>query len=96
MIRAEEHDREEEANEKMIPIYPIVNAQHSIYMDDPAFRESIESGVLYSSTILSRSGNVIGGKAALILDFACTINEFYIYNRQTLTIISKATRYTVW
>lgn len=32
MIRAEEQDREEKSNEKMNPIYPIVNAQHSIYM----------------------------------------------------------------
>lgn len=78
MIRAEEQDREEKSNEKMNPIYPIVNAQHSIYMDGPAFRESVESGVLYSSTILSGGGNVIGRKAVLILNFACTINESYI------------------
>ncbi len=77
MIRAGEPDREEEANEKMSTVYPLVNALHSIYMDDPAFAESVESGVLYS-TILPGSGNVIGGKAVLIRNFARTINEAYI------------------
>jgi imidazolonepropionase-like amidohydrolase len=61
MIRAGEPDREEEANEQMNTIYPLVNALHSIYMDDPAFGESVESGVLYS-TILPGSGNVMGGR----------------------------------
>ena len=32
-----EPDREEEANERFNPIYPLVNALHSIYMDDPSF-----------------------------------------------------------
>lgn len=77
MIRAGEPDREEEANEQMNTIYPLVNALHSIYMDDPAFVESVESGVLYS-TILPGSGNVIGGKAVLIRNFARDINEAYV------------------
>jgi imidazolonepropionase-like amidohydrolase len=77
MIRAGEPDREEEANEQMNTVYPLVNALHSIYMDDPAFGESVESGVLYS-TILPGSGNVIGGKAVLIRNFARDINEAYI------------------
>jgi imidazolonepropionase-like amidohydrolase len=46
-------------------------------MDDPAFGESVESGVLYS-TILPGSGNVIGGKAVLIRNYARDINEAYI------------------
>lgn len=65
MIRAGEPDREEEANEQMNTVYPLVNALHSIYMDDAAFEESVGSGVLYS-TILPGSGNVIGRKAVLI------------------------------
>jgi imidazolonepropionase-like amidohydrolase len=77
MIRAGEPDREEEANEQMNTIYPLVNALHSIYMDDPAFGESVESGVLYS-TILPGSGNVIGGKAVLIRNFARDVNEAYV------------------
>src|SRR5215218_5614293 len=77
MIRAGEPDREEEANEQMNTVYPLVNALHSIYMDDPAFGESVESGVLYS-TVLPGSGNVIGGKAVLIRNFARDINKAYI------------------
>lgn len=61
----------------MNTIYPLVNALHSIYMDDPAFGESVESGMLYS-TILPGSGNVIGGKAVLIRNFARDINEAYV------------------
>ncbi len=40
MIRSGEQDKEEEANERMNSVYPLVNALHSIYMDDPAFNES--------------------------------------------------------
>ena len=47
MARAGEPSQEEESNEQMSSIYPLANALHSIYMDDPSFRESVESGVLY-------------------------------------------------
>lgn len=48
MVRAGEPDREEEeANEHMSTVYPLVNALHSIYMDDLAFGESVESCVLF-------------------------------------------------
>jgi hypothetical protein len=49
----------------MSSVYPLVNALHSIYMDDSSFIESTESGILYS-TVLPGSGNIIGGKAVLI------------------------------
>jgi imidazolonepropionase-like amidohydrolase len=77
MVRAGEPDKEEESNEQMRTVYPLVNALHSIYMDDSAFGESVESGVLYS-TVLPGSGNVIGGKAVLIRNFAHDINEAYV------------------
>jgi imidazolonepropionase-like amidohydrolase len=77
MVRSGEPDKEEEANEKMNSIYPLVNALHSIYMDDPAFYESVESGVLYS-TILPGSGNVLGGKAVLVRNFAKDVGEAYV------------------
>jgi imidazolonepropionase-like amidohydrolase len=77
MVRAGEPDWEEEANERMNTVYPLVNALHSIYMDDPSFGESVESGVLYS-TVLPGSGNVIGGKAVLRRNFAHDINEAYV------------------
>jgi imidazolonepropionase-like amidohydrolase len=64
MARAGEPSQEEESNEQMSSIYPLANALHSIYMDDPSFRESVESGVLYS-TVLPGSGNIISGTAVL-------------------------------
>ncbi len=77
MARAGEPGSEDEANERMDSIYPLVNAIHSIYMDDRAFEESVESGVLYS-TILPGSGNPIGGRAVLVRNFGKNINESYI------------------
>lgn len=77
LVRSGEPDKEEEANERFNSIYPLVNALHSIYMDDPSFTESVESGVLYS-TVLPGSGNIIGGKAVLIRNFAKDIREAYM------------------
>src|SRR5918994_836016 len=77
LVRSGEPDREEEANDRFNTIYPLVNALHSIYMDDPSFTESVEGGVLYS-TVLPGSGNIIGGKAVLIRNFAKDIGEAYM------------------
>jgi imidazolonepropionase-like amidohydrolase len=77
MDRAGEPMYEGEANEKMDSIYPLVRAIDSIYMDDHAFTESVESGVLYS-TVLPGSGNPIGGKAALIRNFAGNTKDAFI------------------
>jgi imidazolonepropionase-like amidohydrolase len=77
MVRSGEPGKEEESNEQMNSIYPLVTALHSIYMDDPSFSESVESGVLYS-TVLPGSGNIIGGKAVLIRNFVQDIGQAYI------------------
>ncbi len=77
MARSGEPSREDEANEQMDSVYPLVNALHSVYMDDSAFRESVENGVLYS-TVLPGSGNVIAGKAVLIRNFAPNVREAYL------------------
>lgn len=77
MARAGEPSGEDEANEHMDPIYPLVNALHSVYMDDSAFRESAESNVLYS-VVLPGSGNPIGGKAVLLRTFASNVKDAYI------------------
>jgi imidazolonepropionase-like amidohydrolase len=74
LVRSGEPDKEEESNERMSAIYPLVSALHSIYMDDLSFTESVESGVLYS-TVLPGSGNIIGGKAVLIRNFAKDVGE---------------------
>ena len=77
MARAVEPSTEEEANEEMRTIYPLVNSLHSIYMDDTSFVESVENGVIYS-TILPGSGNVIGGKAVLVRNFSKDIGVAYV------------------
>ena len=77
LVRAGEPSAEAEDNEHLDSIYPLANAIHSIYMDDPAFSDSIESGVLYS-TVLPGSSNIIGGKSVLIRNFAKDIEEAYL------------------
>ena len=77
MARSGEPGKEEEANEQMKTIYPLVNSLHSIYMDDPSFGESVESGVIYS-TVLPGSGNIIGGKAVLVRNFCKDIGDAYV------------------
>jgi imidazolonepropionase-like amidohydrolase len=77
MSRSGEPSREDESNEQMDSIYPLVNALHSVYMDDQAFKESVESGVLYS-TVLPGSGNIIAGKGVLIRNFANNVKDAYV------------------
>ncbi len=77
MARSGEPYQEDETNEEMNAIYPLVNALHSIYMDDHAFRESIEFGVLYSH-VMPGSGNIIGGRTVLIRNFGRDIEEAFI------------------
>jgi len=77
MVRSGEPGKEEESNEQMNSVYPLVNALPSVYMDDPSFAESVESGILYS-TVLQGSGNIIGGKAVLIRNFLQDIDQAYI------------------
>lgn len=77
MARSGEPSEEEEANEHMKTVYPLIDSSHSIYMDDQSFAESVESGVLYS-TVLPGSGNVIGGKAVLVRNFSKDIGSAYI------------------
>ena len=61
MVRAGEPADEDESNDCMHPISPLINALHSIYMDDVSFTESVENGVLYS-VVLPGSGNIVGVK----------------------------------
>src|SRR5919112_1472588 len=75
--RSAEYSGQYEENEQMDPVNPLTNALHSIYMDDPAFKESLEQGVLYSSAFPG-SGNVIGGKVVLIRNYALDIEEAFM------------------
>ncbi len=77
MVRHGEPSWEEESNERYESVLPLVDAIYSVYMDDRYFRESVEHGVLYSC-VLPGSGNIIGGRGALIRNWASTIDEAYI------------------
>jgi len=94
MVRAGEPSNEEEANEHMDSISPLSNALHSIYMDDPSFQESIESGILYS-VVLPGSGNIIGGKAVLIRNFSSNITNAFISNIGIKTALGYNPRSTI-
>jgi len=77
MARSGEPSYEGETNEKMESVLPLVDALYSIYMDDHAFENSIEFGVLYSS-VLPGSGNVIGGRGVLIKNYAHDIEDAFM------------------
>ncbi|UXD21467.1 imidazolonepropionase [Ignicoccus pacificus DSM 13166] len=77
MDRAGEPWYEEEANETMDSILPYLNAEESVYMDDKAFEESVDWGVLYS-VVLPGSGNMIGGRAALLRNWKRNIDEAFV------------------
>ncbi len=77
MARAGEHPNERETNERMDPLVTLADAIDSVYMDDPSFKESIEHGVLYSC-VLPGSGNLVGGKAVVIRNYASTIERAFI------------------
>ncbi len=65
MVRAGEPGSESESNEHMESILAISDALDSVQMDDAAFKDAIEMGVLYSC-IVPGSGNIIGGLSAVI------------------------------
>jgi imidazolonepropionase-like amidohydrolase len=71
MERAGEPGAEGEANERMESLLFLADALDSVQMDDPAFRDSVEMGVLYSC-VLPGSGNIVGGRSAFIRNYAST------------------------
>ncbi len=77
MVRAGEPEDEDESNEHMDPVFPLVNSIHSIYMDDLSFAESVENGVLYS-VVLPGSGNIVGGKSVFLRNYEDNIEKAYV------------------
>ena len=71
MERSGEPGSEGEANERMESLLFLADALDSVQMDDSAFRDSVEQGVLYSC-VLPGSGNIIGGRSAVIRNFSHT------------------------
>ncbi len=77
MVRAGEPSNEEEANEQMESIIAHADALDSVQMDDTAFQDSVAGGVLYSC-VVPGSGNIVGGRAAVLRNYATHTNAALI------------------
>ena len=69
MERSGEPTNEGEANEHQDSILALTDALDSIQMDDKALKDAVEMGVLYSC-VMPGSGNIIGGRSAVIRNYA--------------------------
>ena len=67
--RSGEPNDQGEVNEKMNTFPVLSDVLDSLQMDDCAFRDAIEMGVLYSC-IVPGSGNILGGRSAVIRHWA--------------------------
>ncbi|MCD4690480.1 amidohydrolase family protein [bacterium] len=74
MLRQGEPGEEAEANEHLDSLMTLPDALDSVQMDDAAFPDAVEQGVLYSC-VLPGSGNIIAGRSAVIRNFASNTNE---------------------
>jgi len=69
MDREGEPYQESETNDTLSQILPMNDPINSIYFDDRAFKDAVDFGVLYCC-VVPGSGNVLGGKAKVIRNFA--------------------------
>jgi len=69
MHRSGEPSAEGETNDHTDSILALPDALDSVQMDDAAFQDAVEMGVLYSC-ILPGSGNIVGGQAAIVRNYA--------------------------
>ncbi|MCP4626154.1 MAG: amidohydrolase family protein [bacterium] len=69
MERTGEPGGEGETNDQLDSILALTDALDSVQMDDKAFKDAVESGVLYSC-VVPGSGNIIGGQSAVIRNYA--------------------------
>jgi len=74
MYRTAEPEAEGEGNDEMQAILALSDALDSVQMDDAAFVEAVEMGVLYSC-VVPGSGNIIGGRSAVIRHYAKNTND---------------------
>jgi imidazolonepropionase-like amidohydrolase len=77
MARSGEPNRDSEANDHLDSLLALTDALDSVQMDDAAFQDAIEMGVLYSC-VLPGSGNIIGGLSAVIRNYAKNSTEALI------------------
>ncbi len=69
LIREGEPSEEAEGNDIIDQITPNNDPLNSIYFDDRALKDAVDFGVLYSC-VVPGSGNLIGGRARVIKNFA--------------------------
>lgn len=74
MDREGEPWQEGETNDHIDQLNPLINPLNSIYFDDRAFTDAVDFGVLYSC-VVPGSGNLIGGQAKIIRNFASHRDE---------------------
>ncbi|HRX16018.1 MAG TPA: amidohydrolase family protein [Spirochaetota bacterium] len=77
MERQGEPGEEGETNDEIDQITPLNNPLNSIYFDDRAFKDAVDFGVLYSC-VVPGSGNLLGGKAMIIKNFALNRHEAFV------------------
>ncbi|MDZ7762039.1 MAG: hypothetical protein U5L00_17525 [Desulfovermiculus sp.] len=73
MVRGGEPETEAEANDRQDSLLISADALDSLQLDDVCLGEAVETGVLYSC-ILPGSGNIIGGRSAVIRTYALDTN----------------------
>ena len=78
MCRSGEPSQESEANEQLDSILTLSDALDSVVMDDQAFKDAIEMGVLYSC-VVPGSGNIIGGRSAVIRHYGKNSSDALIH-----------------
>jgi imidazolonepropionase-like amidohydrolase len=74
MVREGEPSQEGESNDRRDHFQPLTNPLNSIYFDDQAFGDAVDFGVLYSC-VVPGSGNLLGGRAMVIRNFASSRAE---------------------
>jgi imidazolonepropionase-like amidohydrolase len=77
MFRAGEPADESEGNEQMDSLMVLPDALDSVQMDDQAFADAIEMGVLYSC-VVPGSGNIVAGRSAIIRHYAKNTSDALI------------------
>lgn len=77
MFREGEHSGEQEGNDFLNQFMPTNNALNGIYFDDRAFKDAVDFGVLYSC-VVPGSGNLMGGKSAVIKNFGTNRDNAFI------------------
>ena len=77
MFREGEPSSESEGNEQLNQFQILNDPINSIYTDDESFKNAVDFGVLYSC-VVPGSGNLIGGKAKIIRNFANSVLDIEV------------------